>query len=70
MQVTLTHRNSLTGYADGGRSTTIIGGCLDSSYCIVYSPKKYRETEGKKDLGSNFWNKGKTKEISQRVTHI
>nr|DAV94877.1 MAG TPA: hypothetical protein [Caudoviricetes sp.] len=26
MQVTLTQRNSLTGNADGGRSTTIISG--------------------------------------------
>lgn len=39
-------------------------------HCIVYSPTKYRETEGIKDLGENFWNVGKTKEIKARVMHL
>jgi hypothetical protein len=39
--------------------------------CIVYSPHKYRETEGKKkDIGSNFWNQGRTQEIKQRYVHL
>ena len=41
-----------------------------SSDCIVYSPNKYRETEGSKDIGSNFWNQGRTQEIAERVLHI
>lgn len=40
------------------------------SNCIVYSPHKYRETEGKKDIGSNFWNQGRTQEIKQRYVHL
>ena len=39
-------------------------------HCIVYSVYKYWETSGTKDLGENFWNVGKTKEISSRVLHI
>lgn len=38
--------------------------------CIVYSPNKYRETEGIKDLGEKYWNKGKTREIKARVVHV
>lgn len=38
--------------------------------CIVYSLCKYREIEGRKDLGDNFWNCGKTKEIKNRVLHL
>ncbi len=38
--------------------------------CIVYSPNKYRETEGIKDIGSNFWNAGRTQEIKERVVHL
>ena len=37
---------------------------------IVYSPNKYRETEGIKDIGSNFWNQGRTQEIKERVVHL
>lgn len=37
---------------------------------IVYSPNKYRETEGSKDIGSNFWNAGRTQEIKERVLHV
>ena len=37
---------------------------------IVYSPNKYRETEGIKDLGEKYWNKGKTREISERFVHL
>ena len=37
---------------------------------IVYSPNKYRETEGAKDLGENYWNSGKTAEIKSRVLHL
>lgn len=38
--------------------------------CIVYSPNKYRETEGIKDVGTNFWNKGRTDEIAHRYVHL
>lgn len=41
-----------------------------SSDCIVYSPHKYRETEGSKDIGTNFWNQGRTEEIKERVLHL
>ena len=41
-----------------------------NNYGIVYSLKKYRETEGKKDIGSNFWNYGRTQEIKDRVVHL
>ena len=43
---------------------------VNKFYCIVYSPNKYRETEGKKDIGSNFWNQGRTQEIKERVIHV
>lgn len=33
-------------------------------------PNKYRETEGSKDIGSNFWNAGRTQEIKERVLHV
>ena len=39
-------------------------------YGIVYSPNKYRETEGIKDIGSNFWNDGRTDEIAHRYVHV
>ena len=41
-----------------------------SLYCIVYSPSKYRETEGIKDIGTQFWNQGRTEEIADRVLHV
>jgi hypothetical protein len=31
---------------------------------------KYRETEGIKDVGTNFWNEGKTQEIASRYVHL
>jgi hypothetical protein len=31
---------------------------------------KYSERNGIKDLGDNFWNKGKTQEIKERVLHL
>ena len=31
---------------------------------------KYRETEGRKDIGANFWNQGRTQEIRDRVVHL
>ena len=37
---------------------------------IVYSPNKYRETEGIKDIGTNYWNQGRTQEIKERVLHL
>ena len=70
MQVTHTHRNSLTDHADGGRSTTIISDCAVAQDCIVYSPYKYRETEGIKDIGLNDWNQGRTQEIKERYVHL
>ena len=41
-----------------------------NKYCIVYSPNKYRETEGIKDIGTNQWNYGRTQEIADRVVHL
>lgn len=38
--------------------------------CIVYSPNKYRETEGSKDIGTNDWNQGRVQEIKERVLHL
>ena len=38
--------------------------------CIVHSPNKYRETEGRKDIGANFWNQGRTDEINNRFVHL
>lgn len=65
--------NPLTGNTDGKRSTTIIPR-INISYvfidCIVYSPNKYRETEGIKDIGTNFWNQGRTQEIKERALHL
>jgi len=43
---------------------------INNAEGIVYSVKKYRETDGSKDLGDNFWNEGRTKEIQSRVLHI
>ena len=39
---------------------------------LLYSlfPLKYQETRGIKDLGSNFWNQGRTQEILDRVLHL
>lgn len=31
---------------------------------------KYRETEGIKDIGSQFWNQGRTQEIKERYVHL
>jgi hypothetical protein len=31
---------------------------------------KYRETDGTNDLGGNYWNKGRTEEIAERVLHL
>ena len=39
---------------------------LPLSYLVL----KYGESQGIKDLGDNFWNEGKTKEIKARVLHI
>ena len=46
------------------------GESINNAEGIVYSAKKYRETDGIKDLGDNFWNEGRTKEIQSRVLHI
>jgi len=37
---------------------------------MIHSPDKYRETEGIKDIGTNFWNPGRTEEISDRFEHL
>lgn len=37
---------------------------------IVYSLNKYQETEGIKDIGTNFWNAGRTQEIKERYVHL
>ena len=31
---------------------------------------KYWETNGTYDIGTNFWNKGRTAEIGDRVLHL
>ena len=31
---------------------------------------KYQETEGKKDIGTNYWNQGRTQEIKERYVHL
>lgn len=33
-------------------------------------PIKYLEREGIKDIGTNFWNQGRTEEIAERVLHL
>lgn len=33
-------------------------------------PFKYPEREGRKDIGSHFWNYGRTQEIKERVVHL
>lgn len=38
--------------------------------CVLHSPYKYQETEGIKDLGTNFWNQGRTQEIKERYVHL
>ena len=43
---------------------------LNHLYCMVYSPNKYREVEGIKDIGTNFWNQGRTQEIFNRYVHL
>lgn len=76
MQVTQTQRNSLTDNADGRRSTIIIpDSCLKKNSKnyngMTYSPlSKYRETEGIKDIGTQFWNQGRTAEIFDRILHL
>lgn len=77
MQVTQTQRSSLARDGEGERSTTIMSTnnptlilVLWLLECIVYSPWKYRETEGIKDIGSNFWSQGRTAEIKDRVVHL
>lgn len=52
-----------------GRSTTIIRTLIISD-CIVYSLNKYREIEGSKDIGANYWNQGRTNEIKDRYVHL
>ena len=69
MEVSQTQQNSLTGNADGGCSTTTMSIRFILN-CIVYSPNKYRETEGIKDIGTQFWNQGRTEEIKDRVLHL
>ena len=39
-------------------------------HCIVYSPNKYRETEGMKDIGTQFFCQGRTQEIKERYVHL
>lgn len=33
-------------------------------------PFKYCENRGIKDVGTNFWNEGKTQEIASRYVHL
>lgn len=71
MQVPQTHRSSLTDNADGERSETIIPKfLLDKNYCIVHSLNKYWETEGIKDIGTNFWSQARTNDIKDRYVHL
>ena len=74
MQVTQTQQSSLTHNGDGECSTTTMSGVNKNllTNCIVYSPNKYRETEGIKDKGTarNGWNQGRLDEIKNRVIHL
>lgn len=36
----------------------------------LHRSMKYLEREGINDLGNNYWNKGKTAEIKERVLHL
>ena len=44
----------------------------DKKVIRLYSllPFKYYESKGIKDIGSNFWNQGRTQEIKERVIHL
>ena len=53
-----------------GRSTTIISEFLNDRILYSLFPNKYRETEGIKDIGTQFWNQGRTEEIKERVLHL
>nr|DAE82967.1 MAG TPA: anaerobic ribonucleoside triphosphate reductase [Caudoviricetes sp.] len=33
-------------------------------------PVKYVERQGAKDIGTNFWNHGRTQEIKERFVHL
>lgn len=37
---------------------------------VQSTPFKYQETRGIKDIGTNFWNKGRTDEIAHRYVHL
>jgi hypothetical protein len=39
-------------------------------YCIVYSLINIGKPEGIKDIGTQFWNQGRTEEIKERVLHL
>ena len=46
---------------------------MEDTYVIIwYSlfPFKFREIEGMKDVGTNFWNVGKTQEIASRYISL
>ena len=49
------------------RSTTIMATHL-RWYSLL--PSKYSESWGIKDIGSNFWNQGRTEEIRDRYVHL
>jgi len=31
---------------------------------------KYDESQGRKDIGTQFWNQGRTEEIKERCVHL
>lgn len=56
-------------------STTIISGNVilvtrDSLVRFLREMLKYSERNGINDIGSNFWSKGRTAEIKDRVLHL
>ena len=59
-----------TGYYFGNKARNKKGQFTHKQYGIVYSPNKYRETEGIKDIGLNDWNQGRTQEIKERYVHL
>ena len=66
-----THKYNLEyGFKFGNKARNKKGQFTHKQYGIVYSPNKYRETEGIKDIGLNDWNQGRTQEIKERYVHL
>lgn len=67
----LSHRDNLEyGFKYGNKDRNFVQKNNSNKYGIVYSLHKYRETEGRKDIGSHYWNFGRTQEIRERCIHL